>query len=99
MKKVWGKDLYIISAGPELTKLGRSQNPQKRLQEISRGLPFVQCRLWAIFPDVGALESALHKELSLGNARCGEWYQVPAVDVARTVVSRLGALTEADGDP
>ena len=84
MTKVWGRDLYIIAAGPELTKLGRSQHPQKRLQEISRGMPFQPCRL--------------HRELALGHEKRGEWYRCSAETVAATVVRRLGSLEEGE-DP
>ena len=98
MKKAWGQDLYIIAAG-ELTKLGRSQHPQKRLQEISRGMPFQPCRLWGVFPDAGPVEAALHRELSLSHEKRGEWYRCSAADVAATVVRRLGLLEEVGEDP
>ena len=96
--KTWGQDLYIISAG-ELTKLGRSQHPQRRLQEISRGMPFQPCQLWAVFPDAGPMEAALHRELALGHEKRGEWYRCPAGDVAQTVVRRLGLMEEVGADP
>ena len=101
MKKVWGKDLYLISAGPELTKLGRSQHPQKRQQEIARGMPFAECTLWAVFPDGGCLEAALHKELAILHEKRGEWYRAPVDKVAQTVVRCLSALEarDVDGDP
>ena len=92
MAKVWGKDLYIISAGPELTKLGRSQHPQKRLQEIARGMPWSECALWAVFPDAGCMETSLHKELAVLHERRGEWYRCSAGDVGQIVARRLGML-------
>jgi len=98
MKKTWGADLYIISAGPELTKLGRSQHPQKRLLEISRGMPFQPCRLWGVFPDAGPLESSLHKELSLSHEKRGDWYRCSAGDLAAVVVRRLGSMEDAGED-
>ena len=99
MTKVWGKDLYIIAAGLELTKLGRSQHPQKRLQEISRGMPFQPCSLFAVFPDAGPMEAALHRELALGHEKRGEWYRCSAETVAATVVRRLGSLEDVGEDP
>ena len=99
MKKAWGQDLYIIAAGPELSKLGRSQHPQKRLQEISRGMPFQPCRLWGVFPDAGPLESSLHKELGLSQEKRGDWYRCSAGDLASVVVRRLGLMEDAGEDP
>jgi hypothetical protein len=99
MKKAWGQDLYIIAAGPELTKLGRSQHPQKRLQEISPGMPFQPCSLFAVFPDAGPMEAALHRELALGHEKRGEWYRCSAETVAATVVRRLGSLEGVAEDP
>jgi Meiotically up-regulated gene 113 len=97
MKKVWGKDLYLIAAGPELTKLGRSQHPEKRLQEFSRHMPFAECVLWAVFPNAGCLEAQLHKELAILHEKRGEWYRCSVETVARTVVSRLAVLDAPGG--
>ena len=98
MKKVWGKDLYVISAGPELSKLGRSQHVDKRLSEIKRGMPFAELRLWAVFPGAGPMEAALHRQMALGHEKRGEWYRCPAGDVAQTVVRCLGSMEELEGD-
>ena len=91
VRGTWGKDLYIITAG-ELTKVGRSQHPQKRLQEISRGMPFVECRLWAVFPNAGPLEAGLHRELGSLHEKRGDWYRCPVERIAQTVVARLNGL-------
>ena len=100
MAKVWGKDLYIISAGPELSKLGRSQHPEKRLSEIARHMPFAECALWAIFPNGGCMEAALHKELANLHEKRGEWYRCSASVVAQKVATRLGMMEarESVGD-
>jgi Meiotically up-regulated gene 113 len=91
MARAWGKDLYIITAG-ELTKVGRSQHPLRRLKEIARGMPFAECRLWAVFPNAGPLEAGLHRELGLHHEKRGDWYRCPVEQIAQTVVARLNGL-------
>ncbi len=93
--KTWGKDLYIIHAGPELTKLGRSQHPNKRLQEISRGMPFAECRLWSVFPDAGWLGPALQSELASLFEKRAEWYRASAHEISALVVRQLAELERA----
>ena len=90
-KLTWGRDLYVISCG-EITKLGRSQHPQKRLQEVARGMPWSPCRLWAVFPDAGFLEAGLHRQLSGQFERRGEWYKVGPEVIARLAVAHLTAV-------
>ena len=97
-KKGWGADLYLVTAG-ELTKLGRSQHPHKRLQEIQRGVPWLECKLYAIFPNAGFLEAGLHKDLTARFQRHGEWYVCTASEVARTCVERLQGLEAAGASP
>ena len=97
-KKAWGADLYLVTAG-ELTKLGRSQHPHKRLQEIQRGVPWLQCKLYAIFPTAGFLEAGLHKDLTARFQRHGEWYVCTAYQVAETCVARLKALEAGGASP
>ncbi len=92
MAKNWGRHLYVIHAGNELTKVGRSQHPEKRLQEVSRGIPFVECRLWAVFPDSGWLEPALHRQLGSVYEKCAEWYRAPADEVLALVACQLAEL-------
>ena len=97
-KKAWGADLYLVTAG-ELTKLGRSQHPHKRLQELQRGVPWLQCKLYAIFPTAGFLEAGLHKDLTARFQRHGEWYVCTAAQVAETCVARLKALEAGGASP
>ena len=89
----------MISAGPELTKLGRSHHVDRRLSEIKRGMPFASLRLWAVFPDAGPLEAALHRELALGHEKRGDWYRCSAEEVTASVVRRLGSMEDAGEDP
>ena len=96
--KKWGSDLYIVSA-PPLAKLGRSQHPQKRILEISRGCPWLDCKLWVTFPGAGFLEAGLHKELTSRFERHGEWYVCTASEVARSCVDRLLALEAVNALP
>ena len=90
-KKAWGADLYLIQAG-ELTKLGRSQHPQKRLQEIQRGVPWLRCHLYAIFPKCGFLEASLHRQIWGLFDRHGEWYLASPNQVAEVVLKQLAEL-------
>ncbi len=81
----------MISCG-EITKLGRSQHPQKRLAEISRGMPWSPCRLWAVFPDGGFLEAQLHRQLSGQFDKRGEWNKAAPDQIVQLVVEQLASV-------
>ena len=96
MPRAYGTDLYVISAG-ELTKVGRSKHCQKRLTEISRGMPWTECRLVAVFPALGFLESWVHWALQQqGTERRGEWFWVDPQVAVRVVADQLRTLALSD---
>jgi hypothetical protein len=96
MPRAYGTDLYVISAG-ELTKVGRSIHCQTRLKEIARGMPWTECRLVAVFPGLGCVESWVHRSLQqLGHERRGEWFWVDPEVCLRVVADQLRTLALSD---
>ena len=81
----WGCDLYLIHAG-ELCKIGRSKHCHKRFQEISRSMPFAECRLVAVFPGGGLLEGWVFKALARFERR-GEWFRCSPGEALNAVAS------------
>ena len=64
-----------MSAGPDLVKVGRSYNAERRLGEVQRGAPWMDIHLAAVFADRGAAETLAHAVLSDWGFRRvgGEW--------------------------
>ena len=87
MAQQWGCDLYLIQAG-ELCKVGRSKHCHKRFQEISRGMPFADCRLVAVFPGEGHLEGWVFKALEPFERR-SEWFRCTPSDALAAVASAM----------
>ena len=94
MPRAYGTDLYVISAG-ELTKVGRSKHCQKRLKEISAGMPWTECRLVATFPGLGFAEPWVHRALQ-DYERRGEWFWMPPEVALRVVAKQLETLALCD---
>ena len=86
----WGQDLYIMCAGPDLVKVGRSYDAERKLGEVQRGAPWLDINLAAVFADRGAVETMAHAVLSDWGFRRmgGEWW-------ACTVGQASAAIAEA----
>ena len=92
MPKKWGSDLYLLEIDGETVKLGRSQHPAKRLQEIARAQPFSPVRLYCVWPGAGCLEAGLHRLLAARFEKRLEWYRASPAAVARVVLAQLETL-------
>lgn len=86
--------IYLISDG-ELTKIGRSKNPIKRLKELQTGHP-KRLRLIACFSlksprEDRKMENRLHYILRIKRCRYnGEWFSLtPDKDLIDLVKTRL----------
>ena len=88
--------IYLISDG-ELTKIGRSNNPIKRLRELQTGHP-KRLRLIAYFSlkspiEDRKMENRLHYLLRIKRCRYnGEWFKLPPdkdlIDLVKTIIYR-----------
>lgn len=73
-----GAHLYIIQSHTTgAFKIGRSSDPERRLQEIQVGSPF-RCRLILVLPNQGHLEKTLHQQLKNFWSQ-GEWFLEPGL--------------------
>jgi T5orf172 domain len=89
---VWGRDLYIATAGG-FTKVGRSQHVPVRLLQLRRNMPFQDVQLYAVVHAAGPLETSVHRELTqLGAQRHGEWFLAPPAVVLSCVARQLANL-------
>lgn len=69
--QVKGDYLYLIE-GAGRVKIGRSQNPQRRLSTLQTGCP-CDLRIWALASDSGHLEAWLHLRFAEHRLH-GEWF-------------------------
>ena len=95
--RTWGQDLYIMSAGPDLVKVGRSYHAERRLGEVQRGAPWMDIHLAAVFADRGAVETLAHAVLSDWGFRRvgGEWW---ACSLAQASAAVAEALSEIEAE-
>lgn len=87
--------IYVIEAGQRAVKIGISNNPAHRRNELQVGsdLP-LRLTWWVWMPEAQAVqaEAQIHKRLGRTvNSANGEWYYM-AADTARVFIGRL--LTE-----
>lgn len=71
-----GRHLYVIqSAITGAVKIGRSSDPEKRLQELQTGSPH-KLRLLAFYEGKGDMEKFLHRMVNRYRLRVekGEWF-------------------------
>jgi hypothetical protein len=69
-----GKHLYLIQSGTGSFKIGRSDNPKKRLSQLQTGNP-EPLKLILILENKGGLELSLHRKLAHGKTKGGEeWF-------------------------
>ena len=86
-------DLYIMerSDAPGIVKIGSSQNPERRRQQLESGHTF-RMVLLAVFPHAGGFEHQVHRKLDNARVLTGtgrEWYRVSpseAIQAAADVV-------------
>ena len=91
--------VYVISrASDGLVKIGRSNNPEQRIRNLSMQGGFEVFQMWISRP----LKSAKDTELAAHDAladrrRIGEWFDVPFEKAVNVVLARQDALKPSDG--
>ena len=92
------QDLYVIrsDAFPGLLKVGRSNNPQRRLHDLSCGQP-TKYELLAVYRAAGELEPSVHHRLASMRHTAGhsrEWFRCTIKDVEEAVKAVSDAAPE-----
>ena len=87
-------DLYVAtrSDAPDVLKIGRSNNPNRRCNDLSNSQCFSITPL-AVFPKHGHCERLVHKKLEGRRALGGrgrKWFRVSLVDACAAISQALG---------
>jgi hypothetical protein len=89
--------VYIMEAGEQAIKIGRSKNPRQRARDLQIGQEKhirVVYYIWLSRPDTVKLESAIHKLLRGAKVPgMGEWYYLPAdtgIKIVEKMAEKLG---------
>jgi hypothetical protein len=68
--------LYIIQSSKNGSfKIGRSNNPEKRISQLQTGSPY-KLKIILVLKNMGYLEKSIHRNILTGNKRScrGEWF-------------------------
>ena len=95
-----GRHLYIMQAhGTGHVKVGRSDDPDRRLRQIHTGCPSI-VRLVLTLPDQGHIEGYLHKRMyhrKVRSNRSGEWFEEGALaELPDSIYELLPVPPESD---
>ena len=94
-------DLYIMerSDAPGIVKIGSSQNPERRRQQLESGHTF-RMVLLAVFPQAGGFEHQVHRKLDNARVLTGtgrEWYRMSPSEAIRAAVDVVFAPAQKTG--
>jgi hypothetical protein len=81
--------VYFILSGSGDVKIGYSERPGRRLDQLQTGRAD-RLSLLAAFPGTAQLEADLHRRFA-EHRKCGEWFS-PAPEIFAWVVERIGEL-------
>ena len=90
--------VYVISDGLGLCKIGRSENPTRRLSDLQPGSS-AKLVLAAAIPTLrsSVLETIIHKSLAHLRER-GEWFRIAADEAAEAIMQAASALPDEDAE-
>jgi hypothetical protein len=79
------KYLYVIqSEDSDYIKIGRTNNPKKRLSDLQSGNPNKLSYL-ILLKGKGYLEKSIHEDLKSYRVR-GEWFKKSCIDLLRVII-------------
>lgn len=87
--------IYVIAAGPTLSKVGMSTNPERRLSGLATANAgrIALRRIFAVSPtDARRLERAAHIHLQ-PHRKKGEWFRVGVLDASAAIEQMAAALS------
>ena len=91
--------VYVISrASDGLVKIGRSNNPEQRIRNLSMQGGFEVLQMWVSLPLKSAKDAELAAHTALADKRrIGEWFDVPFEKAVNIVLARQDAPNPIDG--
>ena len=83
---------FIRQGGQEVVKIGRSESPQRRLDELQTGNPHT-LNLMGVIPESNWTEKTLHDRFDELHMR-GEWYRLGPELYSDIALNRVGPLLD-----
>ena len=88
--------VYVISASPEIHKIGISKSPDRRMRTLQQQTPHeLKLELAVPHKDARFVEKTAHKHLSGDNLR-SEWFSVPLSSAISAVEMAISAYREPE---